>query len=159
VTEIARHHPDRTLFTRFIPPRNPEEMPGAWRDYYRRWRMVTRERVDPALLELVEPLNRLVPPARVLDKTVYSAFANPQLAGALRRNGIDKLIVTGGETDVCVLATVMSAIDYGFRVILPTDALCSSTDLTHDALLSLYRERFSQQVETTSTERVLSEWA
>ena len=62
VTAIARRHPDRTLMTRFIPPRHPDEMTGAWRDYYRRWRVMTREQVDPALLELVEPLRRLAPP-------------------------------------------------------------------------------------------------
>ena len=158
VVEIARRHPERTLLTRFIPPRHPDEAAGAWRDYYRRWSGMTRERLDPRLLELVEPLRALSPPARVLDKTVYSAFSNPRLAGALRRKGIETLIVTGGETDVCVLATVMAAVDLGFRVVLPGDALCSARDATHDALMTLYSERFSQQVETTTTERVLSEW-
>jgi nicotinamidase-related amidase len=58
VTEIAQRHPNRTLLTRFIPPHHPDEMTGAWRDYYQRWRAMTRERLDPALLELVEPLRR-----------------------------------------------------------------------------------------------------
>jgi nicotinamidase-related amidase len=159
VLEIARRHPDRTLLTRFIPPREPEEATGAWRDYYRHWRAMTRDCLDPQLLELVEPLRVLAPPARVLDKTVYSAFSNPRLARALRRRGIETLIVTGGETDVCVAATVMAAIDLGFRVVLPTDALCSASDATHDALMTLYRQRFSQQIETTSTERIVREWA
>ena len=70
----------------------------------------------------------------------------------------DLLRVTGGETDVCVAATVLAAIDLGFRVVLPTDALCSASDATHDALMTLYRRRFSHQIETTSTERVLREW-
>jgi nicotinamidase-related amidase len=158
VVEVTRRHPDRTLLTRFIPPREPGEATGAWRDYYCRWRTMTRDRLDPRLLELVEPLRALVPPARVLDKSVYSAFSNVRLAGALRRQGIETLIVTGGETDVCVAATVMAAVDLGFRVVLPADALCSAKDATHDALMTLYRERFSQQIETTSTERVLRDW-
>jgi nicotinamidase-related amidase len=52
----------------------------------------------------------------------------------------------------------MAAIDHGFRVVLPTDALCSASDTTHEALLTLYTERFSQQVETTLTEKLLHEW-
>jgi nicotinamidase-related amidase len=68
------------------------------------------------------------------------------------------IIITGGETDVCVLATVMAAVDLGFRVVLPVDALCSARDKTHDALMALYSERFTNQVQTTSTERVLKEW-
>ncbi len=51
-----------------------------------------------------------------------------------------------------------TAVDLGFRVVLPTDALCSSHDPTHDALMKLYRERFTQQIETMSTERVLRDW-
>jgi nicotinamidase-related amidase len=158
VTRIAEHAPDRTLFTRFIPPRHPEEMQGAWQDYYRQWNEMTQERLDPRLLELAEPLARLCPPARVLDKNYYSAFSNPRLAPALQGRGIKTLIITGGETDVCVLATVMAAVDHGFRVVLPADALCSARDNTHDALLTLYRERFTNQVQTITTDQVLSEW-
>jgi hypothetical protein len=36
--------------------------------------------------------------------------------------------------------------------------MCSSSDRTHDALLTLYRERFSQQIETVDTATVLSNW-
>lgn len=158
VLRIAERHPDRTIFTRFIPPQDPEHAGGAWRDYYQHWRSMTRDRIDPHLLDLVEPLRKLVPPAKILNKSVYSALAHPPLAHSLRRHGIQTLIVTGGETDVCVLATVMAAVDLGFRVVLPDDALCSANDATHDALMKLYRERYSQQIETTSTAQVLQRW-
>jgi len=55
--------------------------------------------------------------------------------------------VTGSETDVCVLATVLGAVDHGYRVIVVTDAVCSSSDEGHDAMLKLYRERYSLQIE------------
>jgi nicotinamidase-related amidase len=158
VVAIASHAPELTICTRFIPPERPEQMHGAWRDYYRHWRAMTRDTLDPRLLELAEPLARLCPPVRILDKAVYSAFADPRLAPALRRKGIGTLIVTGDETDVCVLSTVMAAVDLGFRIVLPVDALCSARDKTHDALMTLYRERFTNQVETTTTERVIREW-
>ena len=158
VLELARHHPERTVFTRFIPPQQPEDMPGAWRDYYKHWRAMTRQNLDERLLELVEPLARLVPPAHLCDKAVYSAFGNSKLLPWLRKQGCDTLIVSGGETDVCVLATVMAAVDLGFHVVLPTDALCSVSDSTHDALLLLYRQRFTQQIATVTTEQVLQAW-
>lgn len=118
-----------------------------------------RGEIDPRLLELVPPLAALTPPAKVVDKSVNSAFGRPGFARALRTRGIATLVVTGGETDVCVLATVMAAIDHGFRVVLPVDALCSTRDDTHDALITLYRERFSQQVEATDTADVLRRWS
>jgi nicotinamidase-related amidase len=133
-------------------------MAGAWRDYYRRWRAMTQQHLDERLLELVEPLARLVPPGHLCDKAVYSAFGNPKLLPWLKSQAVDTLIVSGGETDVCVLATVMSAVDLGFHVVLPGDALCSVSDSTHDALMLLYRQRFSQQITTATTEQVLDGW-
>jgi len=52
----------------------------------------------------------------------------------------------------------LGAIDFGYRVVLVTDALCSSSDATHDALLTVYHQRFAQQVETVEMETVLSNW-
>ena len=72
--------------------------------------------------------------------------------------GIETLIVGAGETDVCVLATVMSAVDLGYRVLLAGDALCSVDDATHDALMLLYKRRYSQQVQTGTTAEILSAW-
>ena len=115
VAALANRHPERTVFTRFIPPERPDQMPGMWRRYYRRWRVATRERLDLRLLELMPPLAALCPPATVIDKTRYSAFAEPRLIEHLRQRETDALIVSGSETDVCVLATVLDAVDIGYR--------------------------------------------
>jgi nicotinamidase-related amidase len=128
VATIAERFPERTIFTRFITPRRPEDMPGRWQDYYAKWLETTREHIDPRMLELLPALARLVPPAVVIDKTRYSAFAEPRLLSHLRRRGADALVVTGSETDVCVMATIMSAVDLGFRIILVRDAVGSSSD-------------------------------
>ena len=37
VTRRCERHPGRTVFSRFIPPKHPEDLPGQWRKYYRRW--------------------------------------------------------------------------------------------------------------------------
>ena len=158
IVEIARHHAERTIFTRFIPPEAPQQMHGTWRGYYERWRAFTRDQLDSRLLELVPPLAALAPPAEVVDKSFYSGFSATVLSRRLRERGVRTLFVTGGETDVCVLATVMGAVDRGFFVVLVSDALCSVSDATHDALMKLYRERFTGQIETITTEEVLRKW-
>jgi nicotinamidase-related amidase len=159
VVRIVEHRPSRTVFTRFIPPRRPDQMPGSWRRYYEHWRDMTLERSDPQLIELVPFLAAFVPPAEVVDKRTYSPFAAPQLVDLLRRRRTDSLIITGAETDVCVLAAVLDAVDLGYRVVLATDALCSTSDATHDALLGLYRSRFSQQIETADSTTILAAWS
>ena len=104
-------------------------------------------------------LQELVPPAVVIDKQVYSPFHDGRLAPHLRERGIDSLVVSGTETDICVLAAVLAAVDHGFRVVIAADALCSSTDATHDALLRLYHQRFGQQIEVAETDAILAQWA
>jgi len=158
IEELVAANPQRTLFTRFIPAARPGEGFGAWARYYRRWASVTLANIDTELVELVPTLACFVPPAKILDKHVYSPWTEGRLDKTLTGSGVDTLIITGGETDVCVLATVLGAIDRGYRVVLVTDAICSSADATHDALMELYRSRFSEQVEAVSVEEVLSNW-
>ncbi len=158
IEELTGRHPDRTIFTRFIPAARPGEGPGMWARYYQRWAAVTLSNIDPALVELAPSLARFVPPAKVLDKRVYSPWTEGGLDALLHGSTIDALLVTGGETDVCVLATVLGAIDRGFRTVIVTDAICSSADQTHDALMELYRSRFSEQVEAVTMEEVIEGW-
>ncbi len=149
---IAERHAGRTIFTRFIPASRPGEGDGAWRRYYRRWASMTLERLGRDMIELAPELAALVPPAALFDKTVYSPWMNGALDRILRDRGARSLVVSGGETDVCVSATVLGAVDLGYRVVLATDALCSSSDPAHDAAMQVYRTRFGQQVETATAE-------
>ncbi|MEZ2409055.1 cysteine hydrolase family protein [Bosea sp. RCC_152_1] len=131
---------------------------GTWQRYYRRWPEVTLERAGADAVRLMPSLERFVPPAQVLDKRVYSPWTEGDMDRFVAAREIDTVIVTGGGTDVCVLATVLRAVDRGLRVVLVTDALCSSSDATHDGLMELYLSRFSQQIEAATTEEVLAHW-
>lgn len=89
---------------------------------------------------------------------VYSTFGGGRLLEFLTERHVDTPIVSGGETDVCVLSTVLSAIDLGYRIILVDGALCSSSDANHDAILGLYRQRFNIQVSVANLEQILDLW-
>jgi nicotinamidase-related amidase len=158
VSDLVGQRPERTIFTRFIPALRPAAGVGAWRRYYERWPEMTLECLGPEMIEIVGTLRQFVPPAAIVDKQVYSPWMRVDLTARLRTLEADTLIISGGETDVCVLATVLGAVDRGYRVVLATDALCSSSDETHDALLSVYENRFSQQIEAVSTACILEEW-
>ena len=158
VERIARAKPDRTVFTRFIPAQRPGEGEGTWRRYWERWASMTVEALPPGATDLLPPLDELVPPAEVVDKRAYSPWVEPGLHQKLRTRGVDTLVITGVETDVCLLAAVLRAVDLGYPVVVPTDAICSSSAKTHDAMLTLYRERYGQQVETVTSEELLRSW-
>lgn len=155
---LVEHAPARTVFTRFIPPQSKKTACGVWKAYYEKWECVTRERLDPHMLELASPLVRFVPPAGVIDRQTYCVFGNGRLQTFLEEHRVDTLIFSGGETDVCVLASVLAAVDRGYRVILAEDALCSSADESHDAVLDLFTKRFDLQIEVASTEAILALW-
>jgi hypothetical protein len=46
VEQLVARAPERTIFTRFIPPKKPEDAPGRWRVYYEKWSHVTRRHLD-----------------------------------------------------------------------------------------------------------------
>src|SRR5213078_1513497 len=117
---VARYR-ERTIFSRFITPQRPEDRPGRWRHYFRRWEQATRRNLRGEELDLVPAMARYVPPALVVDKPVYSAFGQSGLQHLLAEKGVDTVVVTGAETDVCVMATVVSAVDLGFRVVIVED--------------------------------------
>ncbi|HEX2633344.1 MAG TPA: cysteine hydrolase [Bradyrhizobium sp.] len=158
IVEIAGRYTTRTVFTRFITPMNGTDRPGRWRRYFGKWHRATRTELPSSELELVPALQRFVPPARVLDKPAYSAFSESPLAEFLLQKNVSTLVVTGAETDVCVLASILDAVDLGFRVVLVEDAVCSSSDAGHDALMTLYRTRYSEQIELIKSQELPLLW-
>jgi nicotinamidase-related amidase len=158
VVKLVAAAPSKTVFTRFLPAQHEGEGHGAWKRYYERWANMTLARVGAKMIGLVPELERFVPPAAIIDKHVYSPWYEPHLYDHLAGSAIDSLILSGGETEICVLATVLGAVDHGYRVVIATDALCSSSDGTHDALLSVYQNRYSEQIETVTSDVILAHW-
>lgn len=155
VLRLARHFAARTLYTRFVTPFEAEQANGRWCDFYRRWPGVLVPAVGSAKLNLVEPLRALATPAQVVDKTTYSAFNDGPFAPCLARLEADTLVFSGVETDVCVLGTVLDAVDRGFRVVVATDAVASSNRASHQATLDLLLPRFDSQVELLDTQAII----
>jgi nicotinamidase-related amidase len=59
-------------------------------------------------------------------KNTFDCCAEPAIREALARLGRRQLAVAGGETDVCVLQSVLGLIDEGYQVFLLEDCLFSS---------------------------------
>ena len=102
IVSVTASHPERTIFTRFIPAQKPGQGAGMWRRYYERWGSMTIDELGPGMIGLVQDLGQFVPPSRIFDKYVYSPWTGSDFQ--LRAAHVDTTIITGGETDVCVLA-------------------------------------------------------
>jgi len=157
VAAIARAMPGRTFFTRFVVPHTAEHAHGHWQNYYRRWSEFTGAAMDPSLVEIVDALSPFATPPTLIDKLTYSVFEAPDCEARLAALGTTTIIFTGVETDVCVLASLMTAVDRGYRVIAVADALGSSSVEGHHATLNHVLPRLPDQVEIVDTGTLLKE--
>ena len=71
----------------------------------------------------------------MLNKLFASAFFGTPLASFLAASGCDSLIVTGASTSGCVRATVVDAIQHGYRPVVPRDAVGDRNPDAHAANL------------------------
>jgi nicotinamidase-related amidase len=155
---VIAHAPARTVFTRFRTPMTAGEAPGQWRAYYERWNEVLASRLPEAMFGVMPDLAGFVPPAIEIDKTTYNAFEAPAFREALDRLSAGALVFTGVETDVCVLATLLAAVDRGYRCVVVSDAVASGNAAGHRAALEMVITRFDMQVEIVDTDGLLAQW-
>jgi nicotinamidase-related amidase len=158
VLALARAHPTQTVYTRFLTPSSANAAPGDWQNFYTRWPGMTRDRLQADLFDLVEPLAGMAWPEEMYDKTVYSAFSNAGFVASLSRRQATTLVLTGVETDVCVLATAFDAVDRGLHVVVVADAVTSWSPAGHRAALDAIYPRLDQQIEITTANDVLALW-
>jgi ureidoacrylate peracid hydrolase len=100
------------------------------------WRKLPRHHLagdpDAAFYKGFEPLaTREI----VCSKRRYSAFFATDLALFLHEQGIERVIIAGVKTNVCIRATVQDAFANGFSVIVPREA--TNSNRPHLAAASL----------------------
>jgi len=60
-----------------------------------------------------------------VEQEGYSGFENPALKLQLDNAGAKRLFIGGLATEYCVLNTVLDALNYHYKVLLLTDAICA----------------------------------
>lgn len=83
----------------------------------------------------IDPALGLQPGEIVVNKMGAGTFASTDLAAQLRSRGIDRVVVTGVVTDVCVSTTAREAADRDFKVIIVSDACTTFSEQLHQANL------------------------
>jgi nicotinamidase-related amidase len=85
-------------------------------------------------------------------------FFRSPLANLLVEKQVGTVVVSGVQTDVCVLSTVLNAVNLGFRVVIVEDALSSSSDAGRDAPMTMYRLRFTEQINLVTAAQLPDLW-
>lgn len=71
----------------------------------------------------------------LVGKRRYSAFFATDLALVLHEQGVQRLVVAGVKTNVCIRATTQDAFAHGFAPIVPREAVNSNRPHLHTASL------------------------
>ena len=158
ILKIGERYASKTVFARFVCPRDLSETTGQWTRFYADAEGMLSNNLHPSMMELLPELMKFVPPARIVDRKVFSALASTDLRVLLAQESTDTLVITGFETDVCVLATALAAIDLGYRVVLVKDAMASSNEAGEKAALHQVFSRFDQQIEVINSEELFGNW-
>ena len=88
-------------------------------------------------------------------KLAFSCRELAELFADLRQRNIEKLLVCGLETHICIQQTVLDLLADGWRVYVAVDAVQSRHDLDHQTAL---RRMESSGAVLTTTEAALLEW-
>ncbi|MFZ0088932.1 MAG: isochorismatase family protein [Solirubrobacteraceae bacterium] len=92
----------------------------------------------------------------VLTKLFASAFFGTPLSALLASHGCDTVVVTGASTSGCVRATAVDALQYGYRVVVPREAVADRDANAHVASLSDIESKYGDVVSLTEAETILA---
>ena len=84
----------------------------------------------------------------VLTKLWASAFHGTPFASFLTAHGCDSLVVTGASTSGCIRATAVDALQHGYRVLVPRDAVGDRNPAAHEANLYDIDTKYGDVVST-----------
>ena len=97
----------------------------------------------------------------VVERTAHSAFfpGRCPLPDRLEDRGIDTVIMTGTQTNVCVGASVRDASTWGYRVILVADGCAAMRDHDHHASLHVVYRSFGDVRSTSGVVQLINSGA
>ena len=87
----------------------------------------------------------------VLNKLFASGFFGTGLSSLLTAAGVDTLIITGASTSGCVRATAVDALQYGFRPVVPREAVGDRNPDAHEANLYDVDAKYGDVISTEET--------
>lgn len=113
----------------------------------------------PALAQLtpgspwvgVDPRLAPGPGEPVISKLFASAFFGTNLATVLTAAGADTVVVTGASTSGCVRATVVDAMQHGYRVVVPEEGVADRAAGAHAASIADMQAKYAEVLSLTDT--------
>ena len=91
------------------------------------------EQYPKGLGHTVDAIAAELPDGHVFEKTAFGCLADRAIAEAFETSGRRQLLLTGIEAHVCVMQTGLAALDAGYEVFIPRDAVGSRIVAEYEA--------------------------
>jgi len=91
-----------------------------------------------------------------LEKSKYSAFFDTELSSLLEELGVERLVLTGVLTHICIQHTAADAFYRGYEIVVPEDAVEDVSDNLHEDSLDFMKENYNAKVK--SCEELIESW-
>ena len=88
-----------------------------------------------------------------INKGTFDAFYHTELESILKSKGIEKVILTGVSTDICVQNTAAGALYRGLDITVIEDCTAAISEEKHSDALKYMKEIFGANI-TTSKEKI-----
>jgi len=145
------------IFTRFVPPKRWQDHIDSWRTYYRLNKAITRENIGTESLNIIEELQPYISRESLADrKKSSSIFTAGGFQTKIKRKPAKFLVFVGIETDYCVLASALDAMNNGYHVVVVRDACGSTAKNGPKNALGIF-ERFPEQLWITTTNSLVKQ--
>lgn len=92
----------------------------------------------------------------VLDKPGYSCFSGTDFDHDLRARGVEALVFAGVTANVCVLSTLLAAVDLGYECLLIDDAVGAASAALVDSVVGMVSYQGGLFGSVASTEQFVS---
>tara|TARA_R110001606_G_scaffold203607_2_gene351705 strand:+ start:64 stop:723 length:660 start_codon:yes stop_codon:yes gene_type:complete len=85
---------------------------------------------------LFAPIPAALQSVEIIDRTTMNAWEDQNVIDRVNAIGLDRIVVAGLWTSVCVVGPVLSALDQGFEVYVITDACADTSPEAHARAVS-----------------------
>ena len=141
IEELVPLYGDRVLFTRFVPPAEPQ---GSWRDYYEHWRFAVEPDAD-----WLWPVSHPWAHRPSIASHTFSKWTSEARAFFGDETEIS---LCGVSPHCCVMGTAFAAIDAGARVRVISDACAAKSPDVQARALDVLASRAPQLTIVTTAE-------
>ena len=83
---------------------------------------------------------------KVFEKHFYSAFAYTGLDEYLKANNVDEIIVVGVQAHICIINTVCSAYNLGYKIKTPANGVEAFDQESYDMAMKYIKDYFASDI-------------